>query len=251
MEQKIVMPTTDLAFRKLLGSNESKPLLAGLLKEFYNTSVRPEEISIINPYSIKQFANDTEDATETTRQPLVQSQFVETKRDITCTIINTADFTIEMQVAHDRTFIKRILYYWADLYMHNYSKNNEGNKYASLKPVWSLNILDFNLFDDDDCYHLFNIRNHLKPHAPLPLPLSDIMTLGFFELNKDASANPAWQGWKEFLKTGQVPNYAPDYLKEAAKIIEYQNLSDQERKVIDAETRRRDTAQAIWHDTID
>jgi len=195
-----------------MGSPESKPLLAGLLKDFYDTAVKPDDILIVNPYSIKQFIDEGRESLDSEGKLRTGSQFLETKRDITCTIVNTADFTVEMQVARDSRYLKRILYYWADLYMNNYGKKNDESKYESLKPVWSLNILDFELFADDDCYHIFDIRNRREPHNSLPMPLKDIMLLGFFELNKDASVIPAWQAWKEFLKTGQVPDCAPAYL---------------------------------------
>jgi hypothetical protein len=49
------------------------------------------------------------------------------------------------------------------------------------------------------------------------------------------------------LAVGFFPRFTndPSYLQEAGKILSYQNLHPEERAMIDAETKARDTAQAI------
>ncbi|MDO7021077.1 Rpn family recombination-promoting nuclease/putative transposase, partial [Brachyspira innocens] len=56
---------------------------------------------------------------------------------------------IEIQLQGNSRFPERILYYWAS----NYSKLlKQGEKYDALTPVISINLLNFNL-DDNDCIH--------------------------------------------------------------------------------------------------
>ena len=50
---KYVNPTNDLAFRKVLGSNENVHILAGLIKDFF--FIEPADLTIENPYSIKAY----------------------------------------------------------------------------------------------------------------------------------------------------------------------------------------------------
>ena len=55
---------------------------------------------------------------------------------------------IEMQKKNNDDMYKRSLFYWAKLY---YSQLHKGQRYNVLCPVVTINILDFNLFKDNDC----------------------------------------------------------------------------------------------------
>ena len=48
-----ISPTNDLAFKKVLASEENKDILQGLIKDFFQIEV--EEIIIENPYSIEAY----------------------------------------------------------------------------------------------------------------------------------------------------------------------------------------------------
>ena len=57
---------------------------------------------------------------------------------------------VELQVRGEKHFRERSLFYWSRIYTQDLK---EGEKYKKLKQTICVNILDFNLFDDEDDYH--------------------------------------------------------------------------------------------------
>ena len=73
----------------------------------------------------------------------------ETIVDVKCITHNGSVVIIEIQLQGNSRFPERILYYWAS----NYSKLlKQGEKYDVLTPVISINLLNFNLNDDDNIH---------------------------------------------------------------------------------------------------
>ena len=94
----------------------------------------------------------------------------ETIADVKCITQNGTVVIIEIQLQGNSRFPERILYYWAS----NYSKLlKQGEKYDALTPVISINLLNFNLYDNDSihsCYMIYDTNNkrlltdHLQIH---------------------------------------------------------------------------------------
>ena len=97
-------------------------------------------------------------------------QYKETIADVKCITQNGTVVIIEIQLQGNSRFPERILYYWAS----NYSKLlKQGEKYDALTPVISINLLNFNLDDNDSihsCYMIYDTNNkrlltdHLQIH---------------------------------------------------------------------------------------
>ncbi|MEI0538727.1 Rpn family recombination-promoting nuclease/putative transposase [Brachyspira pulli] len=110
-------------------------------------------VEILNPFNYKENYNDKE-----------------TIVDVKCITQNGSVVIIEIQLQGNSRFPERILYYWAS----NYSKLlKQGEKYDSLTPVISINLLNFNLDDEDNihsCYMIYDTNNkklltdHLQIH---------------------------------------------------------------------------------------
>ena len=251
----IVRPTEDLMFRKLFSSVEHRDIISGFLAEVLGLKVNPEDIVIKNPYSIKSYLEEKRKAEiGVTGQLLTEGAVAlrEVVHDVTLSIIDTADVTIEMQLAEPNDFLKRMHYYLDDVYLSNYNRNSSrGERYATLKPVISLNILDFVLFTDDDrALRSFSYRDD-QTGAPLESNVRvkqsgrPLKQIGFFELQKSGIADSAVADWRDFIKTG-VPNPgASKAIQEAAKIVQYQNLAPEEREVIDTVEKTIDTYYAL------
>ncbi|KLI39651.1 hypothetical protein SZ52_11870 [Brachyspira hyodysenteriae] len=94
----------------------------------------------------------------------------ETITDVKCITQNGTVVIIEIQLQGNSRFPERILYYWAS----NYSKLlKQGEKYDALTPVISINLLNFNLDDNDSihsCYMIYDtnkkrlLTDHLQIH---------------------------------------------------------------------------------------
>ncbi|TVL71602.1 Rpn family recombination-promoting nuclease/putative transposase [Brachyspira hyodysenteriae] len=94
----------------------------------------------------------------------------ETIADVKCITQNGTVVIIEIQLQGNSRFPERILYYWAS----NYSKLlKQGEKYDALTPVISINLLNFNLDDNDSihsCYMIYDtnkkrlLTDHLQIH---------------------------------------------------------------------------------------
>ena len=94
----------------------------------------------------------------------------ETIADVKCITQNGSVVIIEIQLQGNSRFPERILYYWAS----NYSKLlKHGEKYDALTPVISINLLNFNLDDNNSihsCYMIYDTNNkrlltdHLQIH---------------------------------------------------------------------------------------
>jgi len=222
---KIVMPTTDLGFKKILASNEHKTITQGFIADFFGLHVKLDDIHIVNPYSIKTYPDPTQDD---------PAQILRhTSRDVTVEV-DLVDMTVELQMRHQPTFVQRAYYYLADLYTSGYNRDLDTasldpDRYSSLRPAWSINILGEAMFDCPHSYHMFTLHDHATGEELAP----ELVRFGFYELTK-TDAQPQMARWRDFLTTGQASASDPDYLREAASIIEYINLSPQERHMIDA-----------------
>ena len=156
-----VLPTNDLASKKVLANPEHKEIIQGFIHDFLNLDISVDEIKIMNPYSVKAYramltakqaaeARVETPANEFANEPAGESlsdlgsprfgvQLRKIVHDINI-VIDTADVTIEMQIANHDAFMKRVHLYLADVYASNYHQQTlPGNNYVSLKPVWSIN----------------------------------------------------------------------------------------------------------------
>ena len=130
-----------------------------ILLDFINSIMLDSEmktfraVEILNPFNYKENYEDKE-----------------TIVDVKCITQNGTVVIIEIQLQGNSRFPERILYYWAS----NYSKLlKQGEKYDALTPVISINMLNFNLDDNENihsCYMIYDTVNkrlltdHLQIH---------------------------------------------------------------------------------------
>ena len=130
-----------------------------ILLDFINSIMLDSEmktfrsVEILNPFNYKENYENKE-----------------TIVDVKCITQNGTVVIIEIQLQGNSRFPERILYYWAS----NYSKLlKHGEKYDALTPVISINLLNFNLDDNESihsCYMIYDTFNkrlltdHLQIH---------------------------------------------------------------------------------------
>lgn len=77
--------------------------------------------------------------------------------DIRARMNDGSQVNIEVQVCKDPDMARRSLYYWARMYG---GELHEGAPYRSLMPAISINLMDFNAFEQyTTCHHSYHVRN--------------------------------------------------------------------------------------------
>lgn len=147
--------------------------------------------------------------------------------------------TIECQIQPHQYFQERPLFYLVEAFRAAYGNSDaetfiKKNNFSTLRPAYGINIIDFHLFDkEQDALQIYRLLNE-KTHQPfLGTKKRELFVLCFLSLkNKHATPNSASQHWQYFLKTGEVLQDAPSYIKAAKKKISYYQLNKEERTMI-------------------
>ena len=172
---------TDIAFKKIFGSEQHKEILIGLLNALLelegDTCIK--DVTLKNPWQPPDI-------------PLLK----ETILDIKAVDNRGVSFLVEMQIRDTNFFDKRALYYTAKAYTGQIKK---GENYPKLNQVIFIGILDFNSFDGDNYLtrHLILNRDTLKQE------LRDI-EFNFIELKKFTKSEEELESiiekWIYFIK---------------------------------------------------
>jgi predicted transposase/invertase (TIGR01784 family) len=239
-----ISPTEDLAFKKVLASEENKDILGGLIKDFFGMEVSEDEITIEKPYNIS-FYRELIKNNEVT-------QLRETVKDISASL-KTANFISELQVRKTRFFDERALLYAFERYSQNYnrvdiikrSEDGKYNKYSSLRPVYALNILGYSHFrEDGDALRIFELYDPKRNKRYT----KELLRIGFFELTKENTETENQKHWRDYFTKGAVNGNAPEYIKKASRIIETANLGKEELEMRTLMERAQDRYDADMYD---
>ena len=161
--------------------------------------------------------------------------FQQTIKDVSADIITdkAANLVSELQVRRTKGFDGRSLYYPAVTFTENY--NQDSKKYGSLRPVYGINILGFNMFErdkdgkkDKDGIRQFEFWDR---HHNAGFPIEFI--IAYFEYKKTVFLTENQLYWRDYFLDKDLPPEAPDYIRHAADIIEYANMDEEERTVLD------------------
>lgn len=128
---RFINPKTDYAFKKILGSTESKNILISFLNALvYDGNSTIEDLEIINPNLPPQLEG-----------------LKDTYLDVQAKLNDGTLVMIEMQVLNVQSFGKRVLFHAAKTYAFQLQR---GEGYRMLKPVIALTITDFEMFTGHD-----------------------------------------------------------------------------------------------------
>ncbi|BDR55941.1 hypothetical protein KIMC2_05030 [Xylocopilactobacillus apis] len=120
------------------------------------------------------------------------------------------------------------------------------DKYGSLRPVYGINIVYFDLFKEDDkAYHrftMYDVKNKIELKNEDGLPLLSVI---YFDLTKPRDTlEGEMPYWYDYLKSNKRVEEAPEYLQDAYKVTSYENLEMEEREMLDAVERARSKLDA-------
>jgi len=122
-------PKNDLAFKKIFGNSKYKNILISFLNSVLDFRDGKEivEVELANPYQVPKIP-----------------ELKETILDIQAKNKNGEKFIVEMQRKDLGNFTKRSLYYTSKAYVEQLPK---GNDYTSLKKVYFIGIVNFDIFN--------------------------------------------------------------------------------------------------------
>ena len=191
----VLNPRVDFAFKKLFGSEENKDILISFINAVVSKDDQVVDVSLLNPYNNKEHQSD--------RLSIL---------DIKATDEKGRQYNIEMQITDQVHYNQRALYYWSRLYT---SQLQEGDAFSELKKTISINVLNFDYFDEETAYH--NVFKVL--HAQSHKSYFEDLELHFIELHKfdeDVShIKTTLDRWAKFLKKAHHYDKAtfPDELR--------------------------------------
>ncbi len=192
---KFVDVTNDVAFRKIFGNEQkSAPLIS-----FLNAALELEgdkrvvAVKLANPNLFPRIAGEKASVL-----------------DVRATDQAGRKFVVEMQVAAQDGFDKRVQYYLS----RDYSMQiNKGDDYPLLNPAYFIGILDFE-FTKNGHYHT---RHLILDKATNEHLLKDIefsfVELPKFRLELDELVTPI-DKWAYFIKHAEELNFIPEYANE-------------------------------------
>ncbi len=138
---QFVNVTNDVAFRKIFGQQEKKEVLIS----FLNAVIRlpnnglVADLSILNPYQLPMLT--------TGKTTILDVKAIDT---------NGNTFIVEMQVAHNKHFHKRVLYYTSQSYSQQIK---EGEDYSKLFPIYFIGILNFDIGNNNQYFSTHKVLN--------------------------------------------------------------------------------------------
>ncbi len=173
-------PRVDFAFKKLFGSEENKDILIAFINAIVSEEDRVMNVALLNPYNNKEHASD--------KLSIL---------DIKATDEKGRQYNIEMQITDQVYYNQRALYYWSKLYA---SQLQVGDDFDDLKKTISINVLNFDYFDQEPRYHnVFKVLNIVSHKSYF-----EDFELHFIELNKFNEGKNAikttLERWITFLK---------------------------------------------------
>ncbi|WP_341739309.1 Rpn family recombination-promoting nuclease/putative transposase [Microcoleus sp. CAWBG640] len=226
---RFINPKTDFAFKKIFGSNQSKPILISFLNAMiYDGNPTIADLEIIDPYlaSRVQYLKDS-------------------YLDVKARLADGATVIIEMQVLNVESFAKRVVYNTAKTYSTQLMR---GEGYFKLKPVIALTITDFEMFDNDReviSHFLFKEKERLFEY---PDPGMEMIFIELPKFNKQLDElETLTDKWVYFMKNAPSLEVVPSTMENVSEIQqafaianetnlnaeELKDLEDRERYIMD------------------
>ncbi|NOT63618.1 MAG: PD-(D/E)XK nuclease family transposase [Acidobacteria bacterium] len=198
---RFLNPKTDFVFKKIFGSEKSKPILISFLNALlYDEQPIIVDLEIIDPYLAPKIDG-------------MKDTFV----DVRARLQSGRQVIIEMQVLNVEGFEKRVLYNAAKAYSTQLMK---GEVYKDLSPVVALTITDFVMFPESaemESAYVLKERKALSDY-----PQAEDLQLVFVELPKFTKTLETLGGvkdkWLYFLKHARDLQVVPSAMEAVAEI---------------------------------
>ena len=214
-----INPTTDFAFKKIFGSDESHDILISFLNGIlYGGELVIKDLVILDPY----------------QAPRIEG-FKSSYLDVKAKLSTGESVIIEMQVLNIDGFQKRILYNATKTYS---AQLKSGDGYSAINPVIALTILGFNMFEESEGPI---VRFILKEKTMLfDYPVCDL-ELVFVELPKFKTdvqdLITLTDKWMYFLRNASKLGSIPGSLDEIPEIHQAFSLANEAQLTVEERDR--------------
>ena len=214
-----INPTTDFAFKKIFGSDESHTILISFLNGIlYGGELIVTDLVILDPY----------------QAPRIEG-FKSSYLDVKAKLSTGESVIIEMQVLNIDGFQKRILYNATKTYA---AQLKSGDGYTGINPVIALTIVGFNMFEESEEPIA---RFILKEKTMLfDYPVCDL-ELVFVELPKFKTniqdLMTLTDKWMYFLRNASKLGSIPDNLDEIPEIHQAFSLANEAQLTVEERDR--------------
>ena len=152
--------TSDIVFKQVFGQEESKPILRVFLNDVLGLDIQSaEQITLLNP--------------------IIDPKYIDDKMcilDIRVLLANRSLIDIEIQVLNRHNMEQRALYYTCQLCTEQL---HTGDDYSKTAPVYGLNLLCFDLYEDSRYYRSFILKDEETNET-----YRQNFKIAFFELRK-------------------------------------------------------------------
>ena len=231
MISKYLNPQNDFAFRKIFGREKNKDILLAMINSVLADQMHKEVVDI-------QFLKTNQDPDTAAKKYSIV--------DVLCKDQDGCQFIIEMQVAYQDYFKKRVLYYACKAYV---DQAGEGEEYQNLKKVLFLAFTNFTVFVGDEDYKaVHKITNPQTQAHDIDGIIFKFVDLPKFmkQRGQDIDNFSLEEKFYYFLaKAERMKDDELDKLagkdiviRKAFKEIDYFNLSDEDKREYDAEQKR-------------
>lgn len=166
---KLMDLKVDYAFKQLFGREKNKQITVVFLNAILQKTGREpiKDITFANVEEVGEYIGDKA-----------------SRLDLLVTTASGENINVEIQFTNQYDMIKRSIYYWTGLYRAQMEKKMS---YKELKPVISINIMNFDYFKQTDRFHtMFHLYEDEEKFK-----LTDVMEYHFIEMPK------LIQAWKE------------------------------------------------------
>lgn len=137
-----ISPMQDIVFQYIFSSEGSENGLLGFINAIQESMGQPvaTRVKIQHPFNLKKFKED--------KQTVVDLKVQDSDGRI---------YDVEMQTVNHKSFLERIVYYASKLYSQQLL---EGMDYSRLNPVYSIALVNFELFPHiPQLHNVFELRN--------------------------------------------------------------------------------------------
>jgi predicted transposase/invertase (TIGR01784 family) len=228
IESKFLSPRNDAAFRHTFGSERYKHILI----LFLNDILGFEGYSKIFKVTFLQTIQDPDISA-------MKASIV----DVLCEDSNGVQYIIEMQVAPDKGFTKRAIYYASKAYVHQMDKGEK--EYASLKEVIFIAITDYVVFPDKAAYKSDHVilDKETREHDMKDIAFTFIELPKYTKGKSEKLANRIEQ-WCRYFKYGdntteeEVEKLVDPMIKGAYEAVSRFNWTKEELAIYEAAEKR-------------